>query len=245
LFETDYPCVVLAGGLGTRMQSSVPNVPKSLIPVLGRPFIEWQLEWLVAQGVRDVILCIGHLGGKIRRHVGTGESFGIRATYVDEGDALKGTAGALRLAVDELDIATPFYVLYGDSLLDVSVADVTSTYLEVGQPALMTVFRNNRQWEESNAVFNGRIVTRYEKLLAAPPSDMVYVDYGFLIIDSLIIDEFVPAGEVVDLAELLGRLSTSGQLAGLEASRRFFEIGSPAGLVALEEYLATKREGAQ
>ena len=245
MFGTDYPLVVLAGGLGTRMRSSVPNVPKSMIPVLDRPFIEWQLEWLVAQGVRDVIFCIGHLGGDIRRHVGTGVSFGIHATYVDEGDALKGTAGALRLAVDELGIATPFYVLYGDSLLDVSVADVSSTYQRSGLPALMTVYRNERRWEESNAVFDGRIVTRYEKLLAAPPTDMVYVDYGFLIIDSTVIDEFVPTGEVADLANVLGRLSSSGRLAGFEASRRFFEIGSPPGLVALEEYLATKRDHAQ
>jgi NDP-sugar pyrophosphorylase family protein len=227
------------------MQSTVPNVPKSLIPVLGRPFIERQLEWLVAQGVSDVILCIGHLGGDIRRHVGTGESFGIHVAYVDEGDTLKGTAGALRLAVDEIGIATPFYVLYGDSLLDVSVADVTSTYQAVGLPALMTVFRNERQWEESNAVFDGRCVTWYEKRIAAPPFDMVYVDYGFLIIDSHVIDEFVPAGDVADLADVLGELSTSGRLAGFEASRRFFEIGSSRGLVALEEHLANKRDRAQ
>jgi NDP-sugar pyrophosphorylase family protein len=242
LFETDYPCAILAGGLGTRMQSSVPNLPKSLIPVLGRPFIEWQLEWLAAQGIREVILCIGHQGAMIRRHVGTGTSFGLRVTYVDEGDALKGTAGALRLAVDEVGIATPFYALYGDSFLDVSVADVTSTYLDVGLPALMTVFRNDRQWEESNATFDGKKVTRYEKLLATPPPDMVYVDYGFLIFDTPVIDEFIPDGEVIDLADVLGRLSTNGRLAGFEASQRFFEIGSPRGLIALEEHLTSIRD---
>ena len=227
------------------MQTSFPNVPKSLIPVLGRPFIERQLEWLVAQGVRDVILCVGHRGDDIRHVVGTGEPFGIHLTYVDEGDALKGTAGALRLAVDELGIATPFYVLYGDSLLDVSIADVTSTYLEVGLPALMTVYRNEHRYEESNVVFDGRIVTRYEKHVAAPPPDMVYVDYGLLIVDGPVIDEFVPAGEIRDLAGVLSRLSTSGRLAGFEASQRFFEIGSPQGLVALEEYLATNRDHPQ
>ena len=243
MFETDYPCVVLAGGLGTRMQSSFPSVPKSLIPVLGRPFIEWQIEWLVTQGVEDVIFCIGHLGGSIRRHVGTGESFGLRATYVDEGDALKGTAGALRLAIDKLGIGTPFYVLYGDSFLDVSVADVTSTYKTVGLPALMTVFRNERRWEESNVVFDGRIVTKYEKRLEEPPTDMVYVDYGFLVIDGSVIDEFVPAGKFVDLADVLGRLSASGRLAGFEASRRFFEVGSPEGLIAMEAFLTANRNG--
>ena len=59
-------------------------------------------------------------------------------------------------------ISTPLYVLYGDSLLDVSIEDVTSTYREAGLPALMTVFRNEHRWEESNAVFDGRHVTKYE-----------------------------------------------------------------------------------
>jgi NDP-sugar pyrophosphorylase family protein len=245
LFGIDYPCVVLAGGLGTRMRTAVPDVPKSLIPVLGRPFIEWQLEWLVTQGVRDVILCIGHYGKDIRQHVGTGKTFGCRATYVDEGEALKGTAGALRLAVDALRISTPFYVLYGDSLVDVSVVDVRSTFMDVGLPALMTVFRNESQWEESNVVFDGRIVTSYEKHCATPPPEMVYVDNGFLVIDTTFIDEYVPAGTVTDLADALGRMSRSGRLAGFEASRRFFEIGSPQGLLTLESHLATQRDRPQ
>lgn len=234
---TDYPCVVLAGGLGTRMQSTVPGVAKSLIPVRGRPFIDWQLDWLFNQGVREVVLCVGHLGGDIRRHVGTGTRFGVRTTYVDEGENLKGTAGALRLAVDELGMLTPFYVLYGDSMLDVSVDDVTSRYKELGQPALMTVFRNEGRWEESNAVFDGRMVTTYEKHPIAPTGEMVFVDYGLLIIDSQIVPEFVPANEVADLADVLKLLSKSGRLAGFEASQRFFEIGTPQGLLALEEYL--------
>ena len=187
----------------------------------------------------------GTWASDIRHVVGTGESFGVHATYVDEGDALQGTAGALRMAVDELGISSPFYVLYGDSFLDVSIADVTSTYRAVGLPALMTVYRNAHRYEESNVVFDGRVVTRYEKHSAAPPPDMVYVDYGLLLLDGPVIEEFVPAGEVRDLADVLGRLSASGRLAGFEASRRFFEIGSPQGLVALQEHLATRRDGAQ
>ena len=99
--------------------------------------------------------------------------------------------------------------------------------------------------EESNAVFDGRHVTRYERLVSAPPPDMVYVDYGLLILDSAVINEFVPTGEVADLATVLGRLSTSGRLAGFEVAQRFYEIGSPLGLAALETYLASKRNRAQ
>jgi NDP-sugar pyrophosphorylase family protein len=222
------------------MQSTAPNTAKSLIPVRGRPFIDWQLEWLHAQGVRDVILCIGHLGESIRRHVGTGKSLGVHVTYVDEGDALKGTAGALRLAVDELNVATPFYVLYGDSMLDISVEEVTSRYQALGLPALMTVFRNEGRWEESNAIFNGQIITTYEKHAAEPSREMVFVDYGLLIIDSRVVRELVPPFEVVDLADVLSRLSATKRLSGFEAAHRFFEIGTPEGLRALESHLKMK-----
>ena len=62
--------------------------------------------------------------------------------------------------------------MYGDSLLDVSIGDVTSTYRREGLPALMTVFRNEHRWEESNAAFDGLHVTKYEKLASAPSPDI-------------------------------------------------------------------------
>ncbi len=126
---------------------------------------------------------------------------------MDEGNALKGTAGALRLVVDHLEATSPIYVLYGDSLLDVPIGDVTTRFLEVGLPALMTVFRNEGRWEESNAIFDGRIVTHYEKHPSMAPEQMVFVDYGLLIFESSYIRRVVPAGEFADLAEFLGRLS--------------------------------------
>lgn len=222
------------------MQSTAPDVPKSLIPILGRPFIELQLEWLAAQGVREIVLCIGHLGAHIREHVGTGASFGVAVTYVDESEELRGTAGALRTAVDELQITRPFYVLYGDSMLDVSITDVTWAYRVAGLPALMTVFRNHNQWEISNAIFDGKVVTRYEKNLPDPPTEMTFVDYGLLVLDPSVIIEGVSVGEVADLSNLLSKLSTSAKLAGFEAPRRFFEIGSPSGLAELEEHLTSE-----
>jgi NDP-sugar pyrophosphorylase family protein len=127
----------------------------------------------------------------------------------------------------------------------VSVEEVTSAYRESGLATLMTVFRNEGRWEKSNAVFDGRIVTRYEKHSPAPPPEMVFVDYGLLVLDPLVLKEFVTAGEVVDLADVLRQLSTSGRLAGFEASQRFFEIGTPEGLHALERHLATTHDGVQ
>src|SRR6266516_4239352 len=95
------PCVVLSGGLGTRIRPLTANVPKSLVPVLGRPFAELQLEWLASQEVTDVIYSIGYRGSMVRAALGDGRRFGVTLTYVDEGNELLGSAGALRLALDQ------------------------------------------------------------------------------------------------------------------------------------------------
>ena len=85
--------VVLAGGLATRMRPHTLTVPKSMLPVAGRPFVDWQLERLVAAGLRDVVMCVAHLGEQIRAHVGDGAALGARVVWSEEGATLLGTAG--------------------------------------------------------------------------------------------------------------------------------------------------------
>lgn len=232
-------CVILAGGLGTRMRASAPDVPKSMILVAGKPFMAWQLAWLREQGVNDVVLSIGHQGEQLRDFVGDGASFGLRVSYVDEGDHLRGTAGALRFAMDSARLEERFFVLYGDSYLDVSIADVARMFEGLDGEALMTIFENHGEGEVSNVVFDGSLVTRYEKNCPNPPADMVFVDYGLLAFHRATIEERIARDDVADLSTLLSTLSTESKLAGFVATRRFFEIGSPAGLSSLEQYLRT------
>jgi NDP-sugar pyrophosphorylase family protein len=223
-------CVILAGGLGTRMRSTVPDTAKSMIPVSGKPFIAWQLEWLGAQGVNDVVLSIGYQGEQIRSYVKDGQGFDLRVRYVDEGDRLLGTAGALRLAADAGALDERFFVLYGDSYLDVSLEKVWSLFSRQNRAALMTVYRNDNEGEVSNVIFDGTIVTRYAKNLAQAPDDMVFVDYGLLVLARALVEDLVDPNVEVDLARVLEALSADGELAGYEATAKFFEIGSPEGL---------------
>jgi N-acetyl-alpha-D-muramate 1-phosphate uridylyltransferase len=233
-------CVILAGGLGTRIRSTVPDTAKSMIIVAGRPFIAWQLEWLRAQGVGDVVLSIGYKGEQIRSYVGDGQEFGLRVRYVDEGDRLLGTAGALRLASDTGVLDQQFFVLYGDSYLDVSLANVWGRFARQEGKALMTVYRNNNEGEVSNVVFDGTLVTRYAKNCAHPPDDMVFVDYGLLVVSRSLIEDRVAQDIEADLSRLLETLSADGNLAGYQATSRFFEIGSPEGLDTLERELRSR-----
>jgi NDP-sugar pyrophosphorylase family protein len=227
-------CVILAGGLGTRMWPETKTVPKTLLPIAGTPFATWQLAWLSESGIDSVVYCVGHLGQLIRDHVGDGSPWGLSVRYVDEGDHLRGTAGALRLAHDSGALDEDFLVLYGDSWLQVDPAGVLRAAREHREPVLMTVFRNDGRWDGSNVVLEGSRVARYAKGLTEPPAEMRWIDYGLLAFRRGVIAERVPPDGPQDLAPLCAALAAEGLLAGLEVGRRFYEIGSVAGRDELE-----------
>ena len=185
-------CVILAGGLGTRMWPETKTIPKTLLPIAGTPFATWQLSWLARSGIDSVVYCVGHLGQQIRDHVGDGAPWGLSVRYVDEGDHLRGTAGALRLAYDEGALDEDFLVLYGDSWLQIDPAAVLRAARERREPALMTVFRNDGRWDGSNVVLDGTRVARYAKGLTTPPPEMRWIDYGLLAFRRGVISERVP-----------------------------------------------------
>ena len=235
-------CLILAGGLATRMRPLTETIPKALIPVAGRPFIDHQLDWLAAHGVTEVVLSVGYLGEAIRAHVGDGARYGLAARVVDEGPNLRGTAGAVRLAFDQGVLDERFLLTYGDSFLPVDFAEVWRQFRASGRPALMTVFRNEGRWDSSNVIFDGARVTLYDKQhRTRPAGDFAYIDYGLSALTRRLVETEVPARGKADLAELFFSLSQRGDLAGLEVYERFHEIGSPEGLEELRRWLAGRR----
>jgi NDP-sugar pyrophosphorylase family protein len=233
-------CVILAGGLGTRMRPRTETLPKSLLEVAGRPFVDHQLAWLAAHGVSSVVLSIGHLGEKVEAHVGDGARFGIPVRYVREGATLRGTAGALRLAAEQGALDDEFLVVYGDSYLPVDFGAVASNFRASGAPALMTVFKNDGRWDTSNVVFDEaaeRIVVYDKQKKLRPANEFRYIDYGLSALRRSVIERDVPAGVRYDLARVMRELSVRGELRGLRVLERFYEIGSPEGLVELERLL--------
>jgi NDP-sugar pyrophosphorylase family protein len=224
-------CVILAGGLGTRMRPLTETCPKTLLPVSGRPFAWHQLHWLAAQGIDEVVYSIGHHGEMIRRYWSDEPSPIPSIRYVDEGEQLRGTAGALRLAHEQGALADSFFVIYGDSFLPVDFAPIWRAFQTGREPALMTVLRNDGRWDSSNVIYQPGHVVLYDK--SGVPG-MKYIDYGLSSFHRDLFDDDTPS----DLAALFHRLSLTGSLAGFEVHQRFYEIGSPAGLRDLEQYLA-------
>lgn len=233
-------CLILAGGIGSRMWPETRRVPKTLLPVNGRAFAGWQLDWLTAGGIDSVVYCIGHLGDQVRDFVGDGSAWGLSVAYVDEGTDLRGTAGALRMAYEAGRLAEDFLVLYGDSWLQVQPGDVLRRARQTDDPALMTVFKNDGRWDGSNVIYECGRVVRYAKGLAVPPPEMRWIDYGLMAFRRDLIADRVPSGEVADLAPMLTELAAENALAGFEVSERFYEIGSVDGRAQFQAFLSRR-----
>jgi NDP-sugar pyrophosphorylase family protein len=216
-------CVILCGGFGTRMLPITENIPKSMIDINGKPFIDYQLSWITNQGIDNIILNIGHLGNIIRDYVG--EKFNdADITYVEEGDKLLGTAGALRLSLPHLD--NLFLVTYGDSFLPINYVEPLQYCQERGIESLMTVYKNNNQFDKSN-VFMDKSCFIYDK--GAAYKNFEYIDYGLSVLSKGIVKNYIPSGKY-GLSDLFYDLSFKNILRGYEVYDRFYEIGSFAGL---------------
>ena len=226
---------ILAGGLATRLRPITEAIPKSLLDLNGEPFIAHQLRLLHSKGIRRVVLCVGFLGEKIREVIGDGHPFGLQVEYSFDGEKLLGTAGALRQALPLLGPA--FFVLYGDSYLVCDYLAVEQEFTARKKLALMTIFRNEGQWDGSNVEFSSGQLLAYDKKNWTPR--MHFIDYGLGVFSQKAFQQ-VPAGEAFDLAQLYMDLLGEGQLAGMEVRERFYEIGSPAGLQETAQFLATQ-----
>ena len=227
------PVVILAGGLATRMKPITEKIPKSLIEVNGKPFILHQLDYLKSQGIQNIVLCIGHLGHMIESLIGDGKALDLNIQYSLDGDKLLGTGGAIKKALPLL--SKDFFVLYGDSYLPINYKDVEDTYVSSKKNALITVIKNNNQWDKSNVEFASGTLIEYNK--HHPNQRMHYIDYGLSILNQSIFDAY-PENESFDLSDLYHTLSLHDHLAGFETFDRFYEIGSQNGLKETEIYLS-------
>lgn len=230
------PVAILAGGLATRLRPITEKIPKALVEVAGRPFISWQLNQLCSQGIKEVVICTGYLGSEIEREIGDGRFFGVKVSYSHDGDKLLGTGGALKKACPIL--GDTFFVLYGDSYLQINFGKVAKAFKDSEFDGLMTVLANKNKWDKSNVLFEGGQILEYNKFFPQPK--MHYIDYGLGVLKSSCFDVY-RENEAFDLADLYHRLALQGQLMGYEVYNRFYEIGSLDGLKEAEKYLKKEK----
>ena len=160
--------LLLVGGLGTRLRSVASGLPKALVPVAGKPFLEWILEKLIGSGFNESILCTGYQSELIEKRFG--DRFGsLNLIYSTEPRPL-GTAGALRLAAPLLNSEFAL-VLNGDSFCDVDLSAFCEDHLNSGEDASMSLVHvpNTARFGTVACSSEGKVVSLNEKTGVSEP----------------------------------------------------------------------------
>ncbi|MQG20440.1 MAG: nucleotidyl transferase [SAR202 cluster bacterium] len=228
--------VIIAGGMGTRLRSAVDGLPKSLAPINGKPFVEYQINLVRKAGISDIVLCVGYGADQIMSYLGTGHDLGVNIKYSVE-DTPLGTAGALENANTLL--GKEFFVTYGDSYLVLDYSDIAKRFVESETLGLMVVHRNEDKYDRSNVVVHGGKVVFYSKTERRP--DMVFLDHGLTMLSKEAIN-LISDDRPCDLSQLFGRLIQNKQLAAYETQHRPYEIGSPKSLEEFREFIEQKED---
>mgnify|MGYP001581025021 FL=1 len=228
------PIAILAGGLATRLYPITHTIPKSLVIVAGKPFIEHQLKLLKSYGAEEIVLCVGNMSEQIVEFVGDGGRYGLKVKYSHDGETRLGTGGAIKKALPIL--GKIFLVTYGDSYLETPLSPIVEKFQEEKKEGLMVVYKNKGKYDNSNVVFANDKIIAYGKKKKTP--NMHHIDYGIGVLTAVAFDQTDDGP--LDLADMYSTLVKKNQLAGFEVYERFYEVGSHSGLTETDAYLANK-----
>ncbi len=233
---TSQPCevVVLAGGKGTRLRSVTGPLPKALVPVAGRPFIDWKLEQLAAAGVVRVHLLTGFGADQISAHLAQTEQ-PLDVVVSADGPTPLGTGGAL--VAYSPNLPERFVVTYGDSLLDAPLRPFWEGFLASSRQAQIAVTRQRDSAKTGNISVVDDRVEKYSRDPDDP--DLAWLDYGYLAMSK---DLLVAYSGVVplDLGTLVADAARGGDLTAYRVTERFWEVGTPESYREVEEHLAER-----
>jgi len=224
---------ILVGGLGTRLMPLTKTIPKPMVRVKGKPFLEYEIRLLKKSGIGDFVLCVGHLGEQVEAYFGDGSGLGVRVRYSHDGPKLMGPAGALKKAEPLLEEC--FFVTYGDAYLRADYKAMMRALVASGSLAMMAVYKNNNKFGKSDVVVEEGRVVRYDK--RGKGKGMDWVNFGVSALRREALD-FIPADRECGEEEFYGELIRRGQLLAFPLRHRFYEIGSPSSLREFERFIA-------
>lgn len=228
--------VILAGGLGTRLSETVPNLPKPMAPIAGKPFLEILLDYWIDQGITDFIISVSHLRHKIIEHFGS-SYLGVQINYSVEEVPL-GTGGGLLFALN--DLVEPILVINGDTLIEVDLKKLLHFHVQQKSNWTFSLIDSDHtnRYMDLNLQPDGKIsfakdaITEQTKKLA---------NGGAYIVNPLSLKSLnFGKGVAVSLENelLLNYISSGEEIFGLECHGRFIDIGVPSDYKKAHDFLA-------
>jgi D-glycero-D-manno-heptose 1,7-bisphosphate phosphatase len=234
----DHPirqAVILAGGLGTRLHPVTLHMPKPLIPVAGRPFIDHLLIMLKNQGIEEVVMLLGYRADMVMDHLGDGSVFGLRIRYSvrsvedDTGERLK---KATEYLSDE------FLLMYCDNYWPMNLTRLYRNFRDSGCPAQVTVYTNTDGYTRSNLMTDADGNVRvYDKSRTC--GGLNGVDIGFALLRRDVMG-LIPDGNVNFEGSVYPGLALSGRLAAFRTDHRYYSIGDLKRVPLTEAFITGK-----
>ena len=214
--------VLLVGGKGTRLKPLTDKTPKALLEVHKKAVTEHIFDLLKKHGIRDIVLCVGHLKSKIKDYFGDGSNFGVNITYVEEDEPL-GTAGPLKLAKKYLKGS--FIVSNGDELKNINIPRMFRLHKRKDALATLALTTVEDPSHYGVARLDGsRIIEFVEKPKKEDaPSNLI--NAGFYIMEPEVID-MIPDGFSMLEKDVFPKLAKLGRLRGFPFAGQWFDIGT-------------------
>jgi mannose-1-phosphate guanylyltransferase len=217
--------LILVGGEGTRLRPLTSRVPKPVVPLAGRPFMSYMLEWLHGHGVDRAILSCGFLPDGVRAVLGDGSQWGVELTYVEEPSPL-GTGGALKYAEDLLD--ERFFMLNGDILSDMDLTAQLAQHEATGARATLALIGVDDP--SAYGLVRRREDRSVREFVEKPNLDEIdthLINAGAYILERSVLADMAPAGTRISIErDVFPRLVDHG-LYGFEATGYWMDIGTP------------------
>jgi histidinol-phosphate phosphatase family protein len=224
--------VILCGGRGTRLRPFTDSQPKPMIPILGRPFLEFLVEQLRGQGIERIVLLTGYRGDQIRNHFHNGSGFDVEISY-SEGPAEWETGRRIWEARSLLD--PQFLLLYSDNFIPFNLA--RSVEFHDARKCQVSLLLNAKTNGNIRLAGNG-MIERYDPSRKTP--GLNYVELGYMIVGR---DTVLPLlkNPDVSFSVVLKTLADRGSLAGLISGDTYHSISDPQRWKITEQYLTLKR----
>jgi D-glycero-D-manno-heptose 1,7-bisphosphate phosphatase len=234
VLERPRQAVILAGGRGTRMRPLTDDRPKPMIEIAGRPFLAYIVDRLAEQGFGRIEMLLGYLPDVIRDYFGDGSSFGVEIGYsVSDADDL--TSRRVQLVEERLDPL--FLLVYCDNYWPIDMDRHWERYLEIGAPAMTTIYANEDGYSRDNVRVggDGRIEV-FDRSRTAPGLKGVEISYA--IIPRSVLGRLPADGNELVEQALYPSLAADGMLGGFVSGHRYYSVGSMHRLPLTERFFA-------
>lgn len=217
--------LILIGGLGTRLRPFTCNTPKPLLPIVNKPFLQYQIELLKRYGIKEIVFCLAYMPHTFEDHFGNGSRFGVKIHYVHEKEPM-GTGGAVNNARQYID--RPVLVFNGDVMMNLDIEGMRK-YHERNRSKLtiaLTRVKDPTIYGLVETAKNGRI----ERFLEKPTWDEVTcntINAGAYIFDPSVIS-LIPQGVNYSLERGLfpGLLTKKEKIYGYVSCNYWIDIGT-------------------